>query len=546
MFATIINKLKEILSDRKVTIAILLIVILSRAIKLIYFYNIVVDASYQVMGAQSLLDGHGVSIPNVVYDNLSATIYTPLINWPPGYSILFAPFYYLFNYNYIAAGITLDILSAIALIFVCRSILKVLDTPLYLRNLFTLLTGFFIYYFYFNACSDAIAITLLLIALYFALVLLKTKANLIKNTSGLTFFLFASASLKYLFMPIVFVIPVFILMKGFADREKILKQAGLFSFIALAILISSLLFYQKNISGSVGYISATGRGFYPENLLGAYPVFPASFLKPDTIPLLSNNKAATEKVVFNIYQGIYIVTLLLLITGFTRQLFKNGFKKLTAWQSFFYLSFFLSLSIIILLVILSLQVEKETIFSWWLWTYIEEARYHGLVNVLLHLCVFVFYQYYCYKKKPFLKYIFYFFILFMIPEMLRGAFFDFNRIRNRNKEEYSWQYENRFQKYADNLIKKEKQKNPSVEIIVTGTSYNMNHRVVINSHVPPLTDFRKLKNPLTINTKEPSLLFIMLEKDSLSSYQPLLSQKNLKTTGDFDNFNFYTLYVEPH
>ena len=543
---TIFVLVKQVLSNRKITIAIILLVILSRVIQLVYYYNIYVDASYQVMGTQSLIDGHGVSVPNVFANNLSATIYTPLINWPPGYSLLFSPFYYLFNYNYIAAGITFDILSAIALVFICRSILKILNTPLYLRNVFTLLTGFFIYYFYFNECSDAIAITFFLIAFYFTLALLKNQKKPIGSTALLTFFLFACASVKYLFMPAVFIIPLFIFIKGWTDKNSKLKKAGLFSFFSLVILLALLLFYQKTVGGSATYISAAGRGFYPENLLEAYPTFPASFLKPDTLPLLSVNKVATKKIIFPVYQVIYIITLMIVITGFCRQLLKKGFKNLSLMQSFFYLSFFLSLSIIILLCILSLFVEKEAIFSWWLWTYVEDGRYYGLPNVLMHLSVFVFYQYYSKSPKPLFKYILYFFIFLMIPEMLRGIYFDINRIRNFKKEEYSWQYENRFQQYADLVIKKEKQKDPLVKVVVTGTSYNMNHRVVINSHVPPLADVTRINNFSVVNTKSPVLLLVMLQKDSLPAYQSFLSQKDVKAAGNFDSFNFYTVPVTPH
>lgn len=224
------NKIKNILSDQRVTIAIFLLVITSRVIKLVYFYNIVVDASYQLMGTQSLLDGYGVSIPDAMANDLSAIVYTPLINWPPGYSLIIAPFYYLFNGNYIAAGLTVDILFGILLIFICRSLLKLFEVPLYLRNLFTLLTGFFIYYFYFNACSDSIAITLILIALYYTLKLLKTETKRFKNSALLTFFLFIGASIKYLFIPIVFVIPVFLFIKGLAEQNKRLKQSGIYSF----------------------------------------------------------------------------------------------------------------------------------------------------------------------------------------------------------------------------------------------------------------------------------------------------------------------------
>jgi hypothetical protein len=533
----------NILSDRKSTIAIILLVIMSRAIQLVYYYNIYVDASYQVIGTQSLLDGYGVSTPDVLYHNLSETIYTPLINWPPGYSLLFAPFFRLFNYNYIAAGITIDILFAITLIFVCRRILKLLDIPLHLRNLFTLLTGFFIYSFYFYQCSDAIAITFLLLAFYFTISIIKTSEKIVIKTSWLILFLCLTAFMKYLFMPVVFVLPVFLLVKGIQDQNSQIKKAGIYSLLSLAFFVGLLLLYQKLVGGSATYISSPNRGFYPENLLKTYPAIPASFIKPDTFSIMP--LGGTE-MIFSLYQVVYILFLVVVTVLMSRQVLKQGFKRLTITQSFFYISYLLSFAIIILLTALSLRVEQEQIFTWYLWTYVEDSRYYGLLNVLIHLGVFVLYRYAVSNYKVMLKYFCIALLILMIPEMMRGLYFDTNRIKKFGKEEYSWQYENRFQQYAHAIIKKERNQNSSNKIVITGTSYNMNNRVSINSHVVPLSDVSKINNFSLLNTKSPVVLLAMLQKDSLASYQPFITKEEVQLTGSFDGFNFYTVYVKPH
>jgi len=545
MSPTFLQKFKTILSDRKVTVFILLAVIVSRIIQLCYFYNIVVDASYQVIGTQSLLNGHGVSIPNVVATNLSAPIYTPLINWPPGYSFLLAPFYALFKGDYIAAGITLDILSSITLIFVCRSILKILDISLYIRNLFTILTGFFIYYFYFNPCSDAIAITFFLLALYFALALIKSKKNQLLHTVLLTFFLFAVGTLKYLFIPAIFVIPVFLFFKALSDADKQLKKVALSSFLVIAVLLSTLLLYQKTVSGSATYISAGGRGFFPENLLSTYPAIPASFIQPNTIHVLSASNEKTS-VLFKVYQVINIVLLLLTVIVFCKQFIKHRFSNLTVLQSLFYLTFLLSFAVIGLLIVLSLVVEKEQIFSWRLWTYVEDGRYYGLPNVLIHLSLFAFYKYYTSVYKKNLRNLFYLFLLLLVPEMLRGIYFDINRIKSYKKEEYSWQFEKRFQDYADSIIQSEKKIIPDAKVVITGTSYYFNHRIIINSQAAPLNELAAINEFPLLNSKTPVILLTILQKDSVANYQPFVSKKEVKQVGSFGDLNFFITTVVPH
>ncbi|MEK6529215.1 MAG: hypothetical protein AABZ36_10090 [Nitrospirota bacterium] len=112
-----LNRIKVILSDKHTSIVIIALAIVARVIQLIFFYNIRVDGMYQVMAMQNFVDGHGISIGKVMPADLSTVIYEPLTNWPPGYSLLLSPFYVLFNNNYIAACIAIEILAAVVLIF---------------------------------------------------------------------------------------------------------------------------------------------------------------------------------------------------------------------------------------------------------------------------------------------------------------------------------------------------------------------------------------------------------------------------------------------
>ena len=545
MLEKIIFHLKNIIDTKLATVLILVVVIFARALHVTYFYNIVVDAAYQVIGAQSLLNGHGVSLPSVLPSNLSETIYTPLINWPPTYSFIFAPFYYLFNYNYLAAGITLDIIGSIAFIFACRSILKLLTIPLYLRNVFTLLTSFFIYHFYFNACSDAIAITFFLWALYFILKIIKTDSSIKKNYAAATIFLFLCGSMKYLFFPIVFVLPALLFLYGVQIKKRIVIYGAIISLSILIISLGGILIYQKSISGSAAYISAPGRGFYPENLKKVYPLIPAGFIKPETIAITLGNLTTIDSIYYY-YRIIYCVSIICLIILFIRDFKKKKFKDIEVWRFFLYAAFFTSLAIIILLSTLSIFVEKEQIFSWLQWTYIEEARYHGLPHILLHLSVFIFYLFYQKDRKNFYKkYMFCILLILMVPEMLRGIYFTSMRVVNLQKEQYSWQIEKRFQDYSDSLISIEKNNfHHENKVVVASTSYNWLNRVVINSRLSPLTDPSSINNISTLRTQKPLVLLVMMDNDSIANYQGFLNHSQVVLKGELLNFKFYTTIIE--
>lgn len=529
------EKIKSFLSVRLTGYIIIAIAITGRIIQLIFFFNIRVDGSYQYMAMQNLVHGHGVTASQVLPSDLSTTVYEPLINWPPGYSILLAPFYILSGHDYIAAGLTLDIICAVILILVSRSILGLLDVPVYLINIYTLLTSFFVYSFYFIASSDAIAIAFFAAAIYFTISFLKKQRHNTRKIIFLSSCLLICGWTKYLFIPAVFIIPIFLMVLGFAGKQPRIKKAGFVSLITLLIGIGGLLFYQKSFSGSAGYISQSQRGFFPEHILDSYPFLPASIIKPDTIELTGINPTL-------IYQFIHVFFGLFILIFVARRLFKDRFRDLSLQKKFLYISFLISATVVLLLILLSLRVAKEEILPGWFWTYVEEARYYGLVFVLIHLSLFVFYR----NSKPFVRNFFFILILLLSVETARGIFFDARRIYLINREEYSWQYEDRFQKLAGSIIQKEQQKHHSKKAVVTGPVYFMNHRISLYSHAPVLYPVHKINDPRTINTKEPVLLLVVLREEHLSSFKPFLASNSNKLAGQFDDFYFYSLYVEPH
>lgn len=536
---------KTILSNNKTSALIILLVIVARIIQLTFFYNIRVDGMYQVLAMQNFVDGHGISTSQVLPSDLSTIVYEPLINWPPGYSLLLAPFYITFNHDYIFAGLALDILAAIGLIFFTRKILKALETPVHLINIFTLLTGFYIYYFYFINSSDAIAITFFIMAIYYTLVLLKKESFSPKLIFLMTLFLFLSGLIKYLFIPVIFIIPIFLFIKGKADKNKTIQKAGIYCFLLLGVLLGAVLFWQKLNSGSAVYISEPVRGFFPENLINSYPALPASFINPDTINLAFSADSAVFNIIFRILQCLHVMIILLAVIYFVRRVFGKSFKEISPSKGFFYLSFFLSAGITLVLATLSLSVGKEENYPGHWWTYVEEPRYYGLINVLLHLSVFILYHYRNTLRLK-AKYVFYILILMLLPETFRGMIFTAKRIMLAGKEEYSWQSEKEIQSYADWMIRRESGNQEKKMAVVTGSSYYINYRIGLYSHIPILPDAREIIDHASLNTKREVLLLIVLQEKDLPDYQDFLEANETELAGYTRGFYFYTLHVNPH
>ncbi len=529
--------LKQIFSDKKISFLVILLAVVARIIQLIYFFNIRVDGMYQALATQNFVTGHGFSNSFVSPSNLSSIIYEPQINWPPGYSLLLSPFYLLLNNNYIYAGIALDILAAIALIFITRKILRILSAQEYIINLFTLMMAFYIYPFYFICSSDAIAITFFTLAIYHTLKLFISSKEKTKSLIIIAIGLTLSGLTKYLFIPIVFVVPLFLYWRGYTDKNISLKKSGTLLFGTLFLLLGSLLLWQKLNSGSATYISSTERGFYPENILNTYPALSASVISPETIDLSIAASQNTCNIIFRLSQIIHFILVVVGIAYLIRYIKR---KKQTLQQNFFYLSVLISISIIILLSIISLFVGKEENIPGHWWTYVEDSRYYGLLIILMQLSIFTFLSL---NKSYFIKakYIIVIAFLFFLPETLRGIIFTGNRILKAGSEEYSWQYEKSIQDYSKELMDSQLKKYPEAKAAVTGNSYYMYYRIGMSNGIPVMNDTKTLNNVSALNAKRPTLLFIVEDENN-----PLAKPENSELIGYFRGYTFYMIYVQPH
>jgi hypothetical protein len=540
-----LTKLQQVLSHPTAGLVVLFLAMAGRVLQVLFFFNIRSDRSFQLLATDSFLEGHGISTAQVLATDLSTTLYEPLIKWPPGYSLLVAPFYWLWGRDYLAAALTLDIISALAFVLLCRSIARRLHLPPYLVNGLTLTAGLFIYAFYFISSSDAIGITLFLAGLYPALILLQRGERGLRYGAWIGAALLACGLFKYVFLPAVFVIPLFLMVKGFLDKQAALRRGGFVSLAVLTVGLGVLFLYQSAVSTNAEYISDAKAGFYPENVLAAYPFLPASFIKPDTVAKLTGLGGQGEAFVIRLFQGVHLLLLFVVVVVIIRMMYRQGRKKLAVTEGFFYFCFFTSLAVVGLLALLSLRYKKaEELPGFW-WTYIQEPRYYGLPNVLLHLAVFALYQYGKGKRSGTLRYTAGVLLLVLFVEVCRGGLFVGSRVWNLGKEEYSWQYENRFQKYAAGVMAKAQKEHGVERSVVTSPSYYYANRVALYAHVPTLQHTDAINEGSSLATQEPVLLLVLLHQNDSSRFGAFLSQYGRRPAGIFEDYSFYTVYVTP-
>jgi hypothetical protein len=197
----------------------------------------------------------------------------------------------------------------------------------------------------------------------------------------------------------------------------------------------------------------------------------------------------------------------------------------------------------LLLAALSVRVAKAEDMPGNWWTFIQEPRYYGLPNILIHISIFTFFQYYLTRKTKFLKYFCYFLLLLLLPELIRGIIFTAKRAINFGKEEYSWQSDLIFQQYTDAVIKKERK--AGEKTVVTGSTYYMINRVNLYNNVPPLKDASKINALPLMKSKKPVLLLVILHENHLDAFKPFISANGKRVIGHFEGYSFYTFHILP-
>ena len=225
------ENLKRFLSLPVVTIGIIIVAIAVRIFFQIYFLSITNDKSYQILAAQNFLAGNGFTLHEVLVDDLSQSAYVPLIKWPPGYSLLLTPFLALCKNNVVLATLLLDAITCISFIIFTRKLLLRFSLPIWLVNIYTLISGFFLYSFCLASSTDFLTLTIFIIAIYYSLKLSAAenlKPGLLLLIAVLLFF---TGFIRYLYLPVAFVIPFCFMVNGLFNKNKLLLKKGIGIFI---------------------------------------------------------------------------------------------------------------------------------------------------------------------------------------------------------------------------------------------------------------------------------------------------------------------------
>jgi len=268
---------------------IFLVVALSFLIKmnmLFSYINYGPDGIVQTITAQSMLKGHGISLPEADVHDLSKTVYKPYGLFPPGFALTVAPLL-LITHNDIVLSIRILLIIGFALFYlVWLKIFYVLKD--YIQHEIVIIAIFIFWGINYSplnmgSVTDVFSLTLISAAiLYFLKIMIPASENrkkLFLYAVLIGLFSFLAAFYRFAYYPLAFAVPVFFLAFALFYKKEWRVPAWL-SFIIVSILFVSLLVFQKLNTGPVIWVNKgneVGR-IYWENLKNYDAIFLNSLL----------------------------------------------------------------------------------------------------------------------------------------------------------------------------------------------------------------------------------------------------------------------------
>lgn len=540
------SKIKKILDSRSAGIVCLLFAIANRIIFTSLYSLVGVDTKTQLVVAENILAGKGMGISKYFTSDLTTPVFDTQQTFPPGFSLAIIPFLKLFNGDEYKAVLTFDIATAVFFVFLVRCLGKKVGLSNLLNNIVTLVAGCSQYFFFMSwSSTDAIGVCLLLLSVISALNIINKKENIgLLKTVGVGILFCWPFIFRFMYLPIVFIIPLFIAVTGMFLKNKQLRQAGLKVFFVCAALIALYFIINSSASRNALYVTKVGRGFFPDQFTEWYPFIPASFINIDFAAQLVQSFAKIDYsstiTILKISNGLVFLLLVILLWRYIRKQMRSG--QFTVHFMFIALGSFISFTILLLLAWLTLTY-KSISWGFYKWTHVQDPRYFAFIYIFLPLVLFACVQH-CsssFKKIPIKIFTALIFCCLTI-EVLHGVYYngkilashpDLNYIRNSDKG---------FRIFPE-LIKKIENENPGKEIIVCSpdnfyllTASQMNYKAIFDFNTFLNTDMKVTSNTILIMPIHASDVVII--KDYMEKKNPAL----YFTTGET---NFYIQEITP-
>jgi hypothetical protein len=334
------------------------------------------DRNLQILAGINLLEGHGYTVQEASTDDLSQTVYSPLKGWPPGYSVLFIPFYLLTGDIILSAKI-LAYLAVVLCFSAAHFLMQALRdfTHPWVYPAFFLGWGIFFTPFHYTAVADEWALGLFLWgSVFWFKIWVKPDGKWLLWMLGGAVFFWLTAMMRYAYYPVVLVPIAMTAVDGFIQRKINLRMSLITVMISLISFVSLWLISTPMV-GTVDSLTDVyaQNTVYWENLayMDAFPVKAFFYLSVEGIANKLGGITPVLGILLKI--GMLMLSLFLLSLLVFRDNWKKGFD----------ISIVPALYLIILtgiitsmLVFLSLKAPA-VIYGEFIWTHVRETRFYA-------------------------------------------------------------------------------------------------------------------------------------------------------------------------
>ena len=532
----------SLFNTKSASIICLLISIACRVANILFVSFIGRDKIIVMQHSRNFLEGNGFSIARYFTANMDVAVYDHTPIWPPGYPMLLSPFLRLFNNDLYWATTSLDLLFAIAFIFIVRKIATELNFPLAAINIITLVAGCFEYAFIYKSLpTDISAFVFFLVGFLLFLQLVKNEKFQFLKLATATFFLFLPCTFRYSYPPLSAAVPSAVIFIGWYMDKRQLIKTGTIGLILISALIFTFLFLLKKATGSAGYIVDTGRGFFPENFIHWAPFITESFINTIfTSSQIINKVGLSLQQVITLLDMINAVLFVGVIGAFIFLFFKKKFFIHGApFSNFLLIGFFVSAATCISLSYLTLTYRPQP--GWG--NYQGEPRYFMFINLFLQFSFIGWvFLYPAWRKSIFQKLVIIIFSFVLFVEVTHNIYL-YTKV-SINPNEYTAPDEEPDYVYFISAIDTIKRNSPDAEVWVVSdrdeffpllTNY-LGHKGIYDG------DNMVKKMPVV---KKKTILLLALYDIEMELYNQFLVEHHAKFLNRVAYVNFYRIDLLP-
>lgn len=539
------NKIKTILSSPAASVIIFILAAAGRVLQKIYYTTPGGDKAYQILATKNLLNGRGISTLEVFAGNLTDPQYVSLIKWPPGYSLLLAPFYELSGENFFWGSLWPDLIAAILFVWFARKTISLFKVPVYLVNFYTLVAGFCMYNFCTSSSSDLITATFYEIALFLTLRFILSEKKNYRAAFVISLMLFICGFTRYMSLPLAYIIPLYFIASGYINRDRKYVMSGLFMLGVLILLTAALLLYQDSQAGSAVYFVQSQKGFYPENLLKMNPFIFSSFFNMN---FLCTQLEKISGIPFMTIAGAFCIIHLVLFAGVVvlalYWMKKRTLSNPSLFNHFINIGVLSTLGVVAMLGYLSVTNSAYPITGTDNWTFIQEGRYYFIPILFIQLSVLVAAWKFREQVKKWVYKLLSLLLFILFTDLLHSAYFTAKIILHPGGSLYKSQEEFETMQYFKALLKKTMQENPGKHIVVSCVDDTYTHYAGLWYDLPGLADYYKLNTLQLASSKETVVIVPIRERDK-QKLTGFINNPEVKIVGKISDYIFYKKYVNP-